>query len=265
VHFPHDAPADLIGVRALGVSISDLAAMGAEPGYVMIALTLPADSAQWIDAFARGVASGARRYGVKVVGGNIARGPLNVTVSAHGWTERDAAIRRSGARVGDLVCVSGEFGGAALALARSDLATPPPLPELAALGARESRYPLRRYYMPEPRLALGRALRGMASAAIDVSDGLVADLGHLCDASGVGALIDLVALPVANGCTKALAATGGDDYELCFTVGPSLRDRLSALPTPVGVIGEIRADRGVVVHDGGRRATLPTGGYRHFG
>src|SRR5262249_47403887 len=202
----------------LGVSISDLAAMGAEPSYVMIALTLPDDSAQWVEAFARGAARGARRYGAKVVGGNVVRGPLNVTVSVHGWIERGVALTRRGATVGDLGWVRGVLGRAARALGRLDLASPPTFDVLALLDMKDSRYPLRRYYMPEPRLALGRALRNVATAAIDVSDGLVADLGHLCKASGVGARIDLDPLPVADGCAKALAAMGGDDYELCFTI-----------------------------------------------
>ena len=265
VHFPSAAPADLIGIRALGVSISDLAAMGAEPGYVLIALTLPDDSAPWVDAFARGVAAGAHRYGLKVVGGNIARGPLNVSVSAHGWIEPGAALTRAGARIGDLVCVSGELGGAALALGRSDLANPPTLDVLLSLDPADARYPLRRYYVPEPRLALGRALRGIATAAIDISDGLVADLGHLCKASGVGARVQLDSVSVANGCAKALAATSGDDYELCFTVAPASRDRLAAMPTPVGVVGEICGGAGVAVFDGGRPVTLARGGFRHFG
>jgi thiamine-monophosphate kinase len=264
VHFPSDAPADLIGLRALGVSVSDLAAMGADPAFVMIALTLPDDSVQWVEAFARGAAAGARRLGTKVVGGNIARGPLNVTVSVHGWAQPNRALTRSGARIGDLVCVSGRFGGAALALDRTDLATPPPLAVLESLTEHDARYPLRRYYLPEPRLALGCALRGLASAAIDVSDGLVADLGHLCDASGAGARIDLDAMPVADGCTKVVAATGGDDYELCFTVAPNERSRLAGLPTPVTVIGEIRSERGVAVFDGGRPVSLPREGFRHF-
>jgi len=264
VHFPPAAPADLIGIRALGVSISDLAAMGAEPGYVMIALTLPEDSAQWVEAFARGVAEGARRYRVKVVGGNIARGPLNVTVSVHGWIERDAALTRAGARAGDLVCISGKLGGAASALNRSDLATPPSLAELSSLTESDPRFSLRRYYLPEPRIALGRALRGVASAAIDISDGLVSDLGHLCDASGVGARIDLADVPAADGCTKALAATGGDDYELCFTIAPRDRRRLEALPVAVAVIGDTRVGAGVEIVESGRAVTLPSGGFRHF-
>jgi len=264
VHFPPNAPADLIGIRALGASVSDLAAMGAEPGYVLIALTLPDDSAPWVDAFARGVAAGAHRDGVKVVGGNIARGPLNVSVSAHGWIEPGAALTRAGAQVGDLVCVSGELGGAASALGRSDLARPPPLATLMSLDATDERYPLRRYYVPEPRLALGRALRGIATAAIDVSDGLVADLGHLCKASGVGARIELDSVPAASGCTKALAATGGDDYELCFTVPSGSRGRLARMPTTVGVIGEVCAGAGVSVFNGGRPVTLARGGFRHF-
>ena len=264
VHFPAAAPADLVGFRALGVSVSDLAAMGADPGYALIALTLPEGSDRWLELFAHGVAVAAPRFGVKIVGGNLARGPLNVTVSVHGYVARGEALTRAGARDGDLVCVSGVLGGAAAALGRADLESPPDMHTLLAVQPDDPLYPLRRYYLPEPRIALGRALRGIASAAIDISDGLVADLGHVCDASGVAAEIDLDAVPVVVGVNAELAATGGDDYELCFTIAPRDRPRLRGLPGGVSVVGRIEAGAGVAVRSGDRRVELRRGGFDHF-
>ncbi len=264
VHFPAAAPADLVGFRSLGVSISDLAAMGAEPDYALIALTLPDGSAEWLERFAHGVAAAAARFGVKIAGGNLARGPLNISVSVHGHCAPDEAIVRSGAREHDLVCVSGILGGAAAALERSDLATPPGYATLLAATESDPHYQLRRYYLPEPRIALGRALRGLATAAIDVSDGLVADLGHLCAASGVAGVIDLDVVPLAQSSTAVQAASGGDDYELCFTIAPDDRARLSGLPERVSVVGRIEAGSGVSLRFGGRAVELPRGGFRHF-
>ncbi len=263
VHFPAAAPADLVGFRALGVSLSDLAAMGAEPAFVLIALTLPQDSDQWLEGFAYGVAAAASRFGVKVVGGNLTRGPLNITVSVHGHVAPGDALTRSGAKPGDLVCISGLLGGAAVALA-GDLLRPPALADLLGSEPSSALYPLRRYYLPEPRIALGRALRNFASAAIDVSDGLVADLAHLCSASGVAGEIELESLPVVAGCAAELAATGGDDYELCFTVAPQHRAALTTLPDVVSVIGAIDEGHGVVVRDRGRLVSLAHRGFRHF-
>jgi thiamine-monophosphate kinase len=264
VHFPAAAPADLVGFRSLGVSVSDLAAMGAEPDYALIALTLPDGSVEWLERFAHGVAAAAARFGVKIAGGNLARGPLNISVSVHGHCAANEAIVRSGARKHDLVCVSGALGGAAAALERSDLATPPGYATLFAAAETDRHYQLRRYYLPEPRIELGRALRGLATAAIDVSDGLVADLGHLCAASGVAGVIDLDAVPRTHGSTAAQAASGGDDYELCFTIAPDDRARLNDLPERVSVIGRIEAGSGVSLRSGGRAVELPRGGFRHF-
>jgi len=265
VHFPADAPAELVAHRALGASVSDLAAMGADAHYVLIALTLPEQhAADWIGAFARGAAAAAGRFGVIVAGGNLARGELSVTVSAHGHVVATAALRRRGARPGDVVCVSGVLGGAHVALTRADLARPPGVATLLTCQASDADYPLRRYWLPEPRLALGRALRGLASAAIDVSDGVVADLGHLCTASGIGAEIDLARLPVVAGADPPSAAVAGDDYELCFTVAAASRERLGALPEPVAVIGTIVAGTGVRVLQAGRPIEITAEGYRHF-
>jgi thiamine-monophosphate kinase len=261
VHFPLDAPADLVGFRCLGVSLSDLAAMGADPAYVLIALTLPDGSDAWIERFAHGVAAAASRFRVVIAGGNLARGPLNIGVSVHGHVVRGEALTRTGARPNDLVCVSGQLGGAAAALSRADLSSPPPLSALLAVTAEDSRYPLRRYYLPEPRLELGRTLRGLATAAIDISDGLVADLGHLCEASAVAAEIDLEDVPVVAGVDRQLAATGGDDYELCFTIAPHDRKRL---PNSVTVVGRIDAGAGVVVKSRGEPLKLSRRGFSHF-
>ncbi len=264
VHFPAAAPADLVGFRALGVSLSDLAAMGAEPSYVLIALTLPEGSDAWFERFAHGIAAAASRFGVKVAGGNLARGPLNIAVSVHGHCLPTEALTRAGARVNDLVCVSGVLGGAAAALDRADLASPPDMKALLTVAQDDPLFTLRRYYLPEPRLALGRALRGIATAAIDVSDGLAADLAHLCSASGVAGSIDLDSVPVAIGSSTELAASGGDDYELCFTIAPGDRQRLSELPERISVVGRIDAGTGVTLHAGGRAVRLPRGGFRHF-
>jgi thiamine-monophosphate kinase len=263
-HFPTAAPAELIGQRAMGISLSDLAAMGAEADYVLIAVTLPDGSVDWINHFAHGIAAAARRFGVKVAGGNLARGPLNITVSVNGHILPADALRRSGARAGDLVCVSGSLGGAALALARSDLLQPGDATTLLGCEPNNERYPLRRYYLPEPQLALGRALRGIATTAIDVSDGLVADLGHVCRASGVGATIDLGSVPVVAGCTRRRAAVSGDDYELCFTIAPERQSTLATLPVPIAVIGRIEPGIGVTVCSDGQPVALAHGGFRHF-
>jgi thiamine-monophosphate kinase len=265
VHFPAAAPADLVGFRAMAVSLSDLAAMGAEPAYVLIAVTLPDGGGVWLERFAQGVAAAAARFRVKIVGGNLARGPLNVTVSVHGYAAPGEALRRSGAQPDDLVCVSGSLGGAAMALSHPDLEHPPDLQTLLACDSGDPLYPLRRYYVPEPRIALGRALRGIATAAIDISDGLVADLGHVCVASNLAGEIELASLPLVAGCGAELAATGGDDYELCFTVAPRDRAALANLPEAISVIGRIATGRGVTVRAGGRTVQLVDGGFRHFG
>ncbi|HET7843384.1 MAG TPA: thiamine-phosphate kinase [Xanthomonadales bacterium] len=254
VHFPRDtAPAD-VGWKSLAVNLSDLAAMGAEPAWATLALTLPEPDAQWVRAFARGFAALAKRHGVALVGGDTTRGPLCVTVQAHGFVPPRRALRRDGARAGDAVFVSGTLGDAAAGLAH---------PRVAPLRARLDR--------PTPRVALGLALRGVASAAIDVSDGLAADLGHVLDASGVGAALDVDAMPASNALRgavadlRALQLGGGDDYELCFTVPAKRVDRVARiardLRTPLTRIGTIERERGLRDADG---RTLARSGYVHF-
>jgi thiamine-monophosphate kinase len=265
VHFPAGAAGALIGHRALGVSVSDLAAMGATPTHAVIAVTLRTEQEDWLLDFARGAAVAAQRMNIAIAGGNLARGPLNISVTAVGFVPTGAALTRSGAGAGDAIFVSGEIGAAALVVARSLQGDG--VANVERLRTREPNHPLVRYYMPQPRIALGVALRGVASAAIDVSDGLLADLEHLCAASGVGARIELERVPVAAGAAALPALGAGDDYELLFTVPAALAGRLDANVGGVAVtrIGSIVAGSTIEVHHAGHVVDVAHAGYRHFG
>ncbi len=222
-HFLPDTDPKNLGWKTLAVNLSDLAAMGARPRWATLAGALPAADEAWIAAFAAGFFAGADEYGVEVVGGDTTRGPLNLCVTAFGEVEPGRALRRDGARVGDQIWVSGRPGLAALGLAQLQgrIALPEPWPRLC-IAALEK---------PRPRLALGQALIGIASAAIDVSDGLLADLGHIAERSRCAAAVRLVQLPqlrdlagsgeTYDAALRKLALecqlAGGDDYELCFT------------------------------------------------
>lgn len=267
-HFPADAAPDDLGWKALAVNLSDLAAMGATPVAALLALTLPhGPDTHWLDAFCRGWAELARRHEVALAGGDTTRGPmLAVTVTCFGELPDGTALRRDGARVGDGVYVSGTLGDAAAGLAEWSRRGEPAIAPLAV-----------RLNRPAPRLALGRALRGIASAAIDVSDGLAADLGHVLAASGVGADVDVARLPLSPALRAATdpqravgyALAGGDDYELCFTV-PSVRESelaaiAAAADTPVARIGTIVSAPGARWLDrDGRELMLAVEGWDHF-
>ncbi len=269
VHFLPDCDPESLGHKSLAVGLSDLAAMGAEPAWATLALTLPPDlpreSPGWIPAFARGLGSLARQYGVRLVGGDTTRGPLAIAIQVHGFVRPGEAIRRAGARPGDLVCVSGTLGDAGLAL-RALLAGESPEPGLRA-----------RLERPEPRVALGLALRGYARAMIDVSDGLAADLGHILTASGAGAELDLGALPLSPRVAERVAAAddwalplaSGDDYELCFCLPPDLAGLIPELARragcPVTAIGRIRTGQGLVCRTPqGTDLALAHTGFDHF-
>jgi thiamine-monophosphate kinase len=265
VHFPHEtAPAD-IGWKALAVNLSDSAAMGALPAWCTLSLSLPSADAGFVDAFLDGFLALATQHDVALVGGDTTRGPLSVCVTLHGFVEPGLAIRRDGARAGDEVWVSGSVGDAAAALAQWDAGGGID----AALRARLDR--------PTPRVALGRALRGIATAGIDVSDGLLADLGHVCTASGVAAQVDVDRLPASaalraafdGDARRTVQATGGDDYELCFTAAPSARARVEQAAASAGVsvtrIGRVVDGTGVSARstDGGEWSA-PALGWIHF-
>ena len=265
VHFPIDtAPAD-IGWKSLAVNLSDLAAMGAQPAWCTLSLSLPHSDMAWLDAFLDGFLALAAQHDVALVGGDTTRGPLSIGVTMHGWVEPGRVLRRDAAQVGDDIWVSGTLGDAAGALVqrRSGACVDP------ALRARLDR--------PTPRVATGLALAGVAHSAIDVSDGLLADLGHVCRASAVAAEVELDALPATPMLKAAfdadqrlrLQASGGDDYELCFTAPPSARAAIATIATstitPLTRIGRIVAGEGVraLVADGAFWQS-PRVGYEHF-
>jgi thiamine-monophosphate kinase len=212
-----------------------------------VALSLEHADPNWVRGLARGMARAARAVGVRVVGGNIARGPLTMAVSVHGHVPAGTALLRSGARPGDDVYVTGTLGAAAAAVARGGLDEYTAEDQLDELA--------RRYFLPRARMAEGAALRGRASSAIDLSDGLLQDLGHICRASGVGMALESALIPVAAGATLAQALSGGDDYELCFTLAGTLPD----LVTTAHRIGRVESEPGVRLD--GRPAA---GGYQHF-
>ena len=260
VHFPAGtAPAD-VGWKALAVNLSDLAAMGATPAWCTLSLSLPAGDDGFVDGFLDGFLALASAHGVALVGGDTTRGPLSACVTAHGFVAPGCALRRAGADVGDDVWVSGTLGDAAAALAQWQAGEAID----AALRVRLDR--------PMPRVALGLALRGIASACIDVSDGLLADLGHLCLASGVGAEVEVDALPASTALVAAfdaqarrgLQATGGDDYELCFSAPPARREAIAAMPGTTR-IGRIVAGDGVRAMTSAGVPWQPVhAGYQHF-
>jgi thiamine-monophosphate kinase len=245
VHFPRGtAPAD-IGWKALAVNLSDLAAMGATPAWALLALTLPAPDVDWVRDFAAGFAQLAQPHRLALVGGDTTRGALTISVAVHGFVPPGKALTRAGARSGDAVLVTGTLGDAAAGLQLIQRAN-------AGEGSDEQSAFLReRLNRPSPRLAAGLLLRERASACIDISDGLLADLAHICAASGVGAEIDAVLLPRSSALldlfdeTRArdFALSGGDDYELCFTVPATqlagLREDLARLGCGATQIGRV--------------------------
>ena len=265
VHFLPEVDPESLGHKALAVNLSDLAAMGAEPAWCTLALTLPAVDESWLTAFARGLFALANRYGVALIGGDTTRGPLSISIQAMGQLPPGTALRRAGAKAGDLIYVSGPLGGAGLGLRmrQGELATHDP----QAIAALER---------PEPRLLLGQRLRGLATACIDVSDGLAADLGHILAASGVGARIDYDRLPLLETVRHYVAASGdhtlpltaGDDYELCFTVPAHRRAEAEAALHDADLsgaaIGMIETQPGLRIDWQGRPLTLPSKGYEHF-
>lgn len=262
-HFPEGLPPRLLARRALAVNLSDLAAMGAEPGAYLVALTCPELDADGAREFALGLVDAAADTGAHLVGGNLARGPLSVTITATGTVPPQKALVRSHARPGDVLYVSGRIGAAAAALARiqKDPA------RLAAVDPEDIDPELAPWLAPQPRIALGRALRGLASACIDISDGLLADLGHLCSASGVGARVLAERLPMEG--DPRTAASAGDDYELLFTLPVDRESDLAELRdaggVPVHRIGRIAEKEEVVLLDGdGEPLPVERPGWLHF-
>jgi len=265
VHFQKGILPEDLGYKALAVNLSDMAAMAAKPQWVSLALSIPKPDEEWIKRFMEGFYSLAHDYEVMLIGGDLTRGPLTVCVHIEGIVKPGKALRRSGARVGDLIYVSGTLGDAGRAL------------ELQSGNSSVSDAWLEsRLYRPSPRVMLALSLQGIASSAIDISDGLVADLGHILESSKVGAELDVDLIPLSDplrGIDREhaleLALTAGDDYELCFTVNPENIEQMKRMidtACPVSHIGMIdKANKGLILkgkHDIDSQKL--GGGYRHF-
>ena len=259
-HFRAGADPRKLGHKVLAVNLSDMAAMGAAPRWATLAISLPAADEAWLDQFSKGFFALAERFGVELVGGDTTRGPLSLCVTILGEVPAGLALFRAGAGPGDDIWVSGELGGAALGLAR---------PEIAAA--------VRRLDEPEPRIELGERLRGIASAAIDVSDGFAQDLGHILERSGVGAIVEYELLPQPvdvrsiqdKKLQSRLVLSGGDDYELVFTAPQGVRADISALSSELKLalsrVGSIQVgEPRLLVLDSQGRPMAPGPGFDHF-
>jgi thiamine-monophosphate kinase len=268
-HFFPDVDPENLGHKALAVNLSDMAAMGAMPYWAMLAVTLPNVNHEWLAAFAKGFFDLAQEYNVSLIGGDTTRGPLALTVTIMGEVPAGAALRRSGAKVGNDVWVSGNVGDAALAVAHRH--------GRLVLAETDYHEAVMRLYEPTPRVALGQALRGLATAAIDISDGLLADLTHICRLSGVGATVEYHAIPVSGIGVKHIGTeagrnailAGGDDYELCFTAHPNSRESIQELQDVLGMpitrIGQIKRGKGVsLLNKDGKPVQIDGRGYDHF-
>lgn len=272
VHFDDTTPARALGHKSVAVNLSDLAAMGAEPCWISLALTLPGVDEQWLNDFAAGLHEICQYYNCELIGGDTTKGPLTITVTAQGQLPSQSALTRRGAKPGDWLYVSGPLGDAGLGLDITQQRYPKPSQHLQKL--------VERLHYPSPRVALGQSLRGVASSCIDISDGLLADLTHILKASSVGAEVELDKLPLSLAMTETLpqhdafikALTAGDDYELCFTVEEHNRGRLETLtahlknkPICIGRIHQCSSAR-VVFKLHGEEYLLDIGrtGFNHF-
>ena len=270
VHFPQQTSAFDIGYKALAVNLSDIAVMGGAPKWFTLAMSLPEANREWLEAFTRGLSSLAAQYHLSLVGGDTTRGPLSITIQIAGTVAIGQSLQRRGARVDDDVYVTGTLGDAAAALQICQ--------HSLAADTQTSQRLLQRLNQPVPRVNIGMALHGIATSCIDVSDGLAADLGHILEASGVGAELILATLPRSN----AIAALhreetqvqdwllyGGDDYELCFTAPVSQREQIMAISRsencPITRIGKIIAEQGLFCLDGTEHKPAVIRGYDHFG
>jgi thiamine-monophosphate kinase len=274
VHFLPQDPPDLVGKKLLRVNLSDLAAMAARPLHYLLTTALPVSlGEEWLAGFAKGLGEDQKRFAVDLLGGDsvMTKGPAVLSLTAIGAAEAAMEVRRSGARPGDQVWVSGTIGDAFLGLGVMRGIHP-------ELTAEHCAALIARYQVPEPRTALGPELGRIAHAMIDISDGLLADLGHICETSNVGAVVELMALPLSAAAQTVVAAkpqlreqlaAGGDDYELLFTAAEDAAPTVAALSAelrlPIAPIGRIEPGSGVRLVDAdGRTLAVETAGYRHF-
>jgi thiamine-monophosphate kinase len=274
VHYLPEDPPDLVARKLLRVNLSDLAAMAARPLHYLLTTALPAAlGEEWLDGFARGLGEDQRRYAIDLVGGDsvMIQGPAVLSLTAIGAAAAGMEVRRRGARAGDAIWVSGTIGDAFLGLEALRGGHP-------GLAAEHRAALIARYRLPEPRTLLGPELAGIADAMIDVSDGLIADLGHICEVSNVAAVVELMALPLSPAARALVAAepavrpllpAGGDDYELLFTapadVAAAIAGLAARLGVPIAPIGRIEPGAGVrLVDAAGREVAVAAAGWRHF-
>ncbi len=270
VHFDQNVPPLSLGHKALAASLSDLAAMGAEPAWVMLSLTLPEIDEKWCADFSQGFFSLLERYHLSLIGGNTSYGPLNITTQVFGFVPPHIAPRRDAAKVGDLIYVTGTLGDAGLALAWRQ--------GRLKLSTHSQNEAIKKLDEPEPRIKAGLALRGLANAMIDLSDGLIIDLGHILQASSVGATVYMHQLPLSSALVTSslhqseqweMALAAGNDYELCFTISPEKEQKLMDLSQKVDcqltLIGVIEQGSALQCLDQTGKPFIPLGkGYEHF-
>jgi thiamine-monophosphate kinase len=269
VHFFPDVDPRALGHKLVAVNVSDLAAMGAEPAWLSLAITLPKVEDAWLQAFAEGLSETADYYNCQLIGGDTTRGPLTLTVIAKGFVPRGKAITRAGAKVGDYIYVTGTLGDAALGLKL--------VQNQVEVSKKHRAHILQRFHYPTARVALGQALRTIASSAMDISDGLCGDLPHILNRSKVGAIVDVSKIPMSQALKDSCdwqsalqcALSGGEDYELVFTVPENKRGSLEVLLSPYGVpiscIGRVTGLTGKLeLKQGDQPFTYQHSGYQHF-
>lgn len=268
VHFPLDTSPRAIGHKSIAVNFSDLAAMGAEPSWISLAITLPEIDETWLSEFSEGIFSLCEQYNVQLIGGDTTQGPLSITITAQGLIPHNQHLSRSGAQPGDLLYVTGELGDAALALQHI-------LNKISLSDDIQNQVQKSLDY-PEPQILAGSVLRQYASSAIDISDGLLADVTHICQASNVGVNIELSKLPLSSEMRNAvtleesslLALNGGDDYELLFTVNKShikeMESALQLIGCKVSCIGQINSSAKITTTLKGTVVEIDANGFQHF-
>ncbi len=280
VHFPHDTPPEAIAYKALAVNLSDLAAMGAEPAWFTLGLSLPEEQNEqlredWLSQFSKSLFSLAQEHNIQLIGGDTTKGPLSITIQVTGYLNPDAVMKRSGAKVNDIIAVSGTLGAAAIGL---DIALKQNTETYACLTQQSKQEALTALNYPQARVDYGLSLKGVAHSALDLSDGLLSDLGHILKASHVGAELYLEQLPLANvlSCMDKKAAwekalTGGDDYELCFTIAEQDWQELKKQYPQFVSVGRITEEKDLRLLEpcsleGSRQDyKINTRGYDHFG
>ncbi|WP_299793701.1 thiamine-phosphate kinase [uncultured Shewanella sp.] len=268
IHFYPDIPPQALGYKSLAVNLSDLASMGAEPAWVTLALTLPDVDEQWLSQFSSGLFDAAEYYGVALVGGDTTRGPRSITITINGQVPAGKALTRGGAKNGDWIYVTGTIGDSALGL---DV-----IRGKRKVDPEHHEYLVNRHYYPSPRVLAGQSLRGLASSAIDLSDGLGSDIKHILKRSQVGAVIELQKLPLSNALTESVtedealsyALMGGEDYELLFTVPEAQKGALETALANAGVqftqIGQITTGDSIKLMRNKERFTPNNIGFEHF-